>query len=126
WKPSTYRDEVALQFSNKFFTLPQYTQGEAPIPLHKDIDPKGILTSVAQKNDLLHLPDNSVSYYMKQDSSNSKGTFQLCHPQTIQNGFMVEAQVSFLVFPLKDKRYKMIRRLYSIFILSTAVETVCH
>ncbi|KAI0071317.1 hypothetical protein K474DRAFT_1578538, partial [Panus rudis PR-1116 ss-1] len=124
WAPDSYRGLQSLHFSNRYFTLPRYAEGEEPIPFSAEIDPKGILETIAKEKGYLHLEDNAVSFYEKVPGKNGKRQVYIY----IQKKYIfnyVHTQVSFLAIPLSGQRYKMVCKLYSICVLSRLVEKVC-
>ena len=62
WQPSTFGGGDAIDISNRYFTSRRLDSQALSIPIHKEIDPHGILLELAG-DDLIHCVENQVLYY---------------------------------------------------------------
>jgi hypothetical protein len=62
WQPSVFAGGHAIDVSNHYFTSRRRDSGAVSIPIHKEIDPHGILLELAS-DDLIHCAENQVLYY---------------------------------------------------------------
>ena len=107
-----------------------------PVPIPPLIDPRGILEGL-KKDEFLHGEENQVYYYRVHESTlratkryemhipdnrsqmlTETKSVETVNPQIFRVGDIVEAQVSFIAVPLKDRKYKMIVVLRSIALLN--------
>lgn len=62
WQPSAFGGTQAIDMSNRYFTSRRRDPQAVSIPIHKEIDPHGILLELAG-DDLVHCAENEVLYY---------------------------------------------------------------
>ena len=62
WQPSAFAGRHAIDVSNRYFTSCRRDSEAVSIPIHKEIDPHGILLELA-RDDLIHCAENQVLYY---------------------------------------------------------------
>ncbi|KAF8810962.1 hypothetical protein BYT27DRAFT_7336378 [Phlegmacium glaucopus] len=90
-----------------------------PAPISPLVDPRGILEKLT-KEGFLHGEENEVHYYqVHKNDAGGKTSVETVNPQIFRIGDIVEAQVSFIVVPLKDNKHKMIVVLRLIALLDT-------
>ena len=125
---------IIFEASNRYFTPKRDAPDMEPVPISPLIDPRGILENL-KKEVFLHGEENQVYYYQAQESA-LKGTkryemqlsgdkshadeqqrMETANPQIFRVGDIVEAQVSFIVAPMKANKHKMIVVLRSIALL---------
>ena len=124
-----------FEASNRYFTPKCDAPDMEPVPISPLIDPRGILENL-KKETFLHGEENQVYYYQAQESA-SRGTkrykahifegrshadeqmqsMEAANPQIFRVGDIVEAQVSFIVVPIKANKHKMIVVLRSVALL---------
>lgn len=147
WSPSTHSNNSSLESldtSNRYLTPLKDVSGLVEsVPFHKGVDPRNILSDMA-KNTHIHTEDNYVEYFsthrdsdgqrrsIKKNHSkvNNKNSqpfwmyrFQACEPQMFRVGDIVQAQLSFVVIPVKAGRRKMLTILRSLALLDKAFTT---
>jgi hypothetical protein len=123
-----------FEASNRYFTSKRDAPDMVPVPIPPSIDPHGILENL-KKGGFIYGEENEVYYYRAHETTSSgtkryeiyipKDTALMKEPKSVETvnpqifrvGDIVEAQVSFIVVPLKDKKYKMIVVLRSIALL---------
>jgi hypothetical protein len=139
WTPGRFGQFDAIDISNRYFTRRCDMNGEAPIQFSHAIDPENILTN-ALSNDFVHIQENVVEYYEAVEKDN-KIKWEYCYsfqrttyknayryidinPGRIQRGDVLEIQASFIVVPLKAKKYKMLVVLRAITVLDNSATKV--
>ena len=92
------------------------------VPFKSSVDPDGILEE-AMGTEFVHLRENEVEYFECVDdgqgrkkwvpdpshssiTNNCKTRYVTIEPSKLSKGDIVEAQVSFVVIPIKKKKYK--------------------
>ncbi|KAF8229314.1 hypothetical protein L208DRAFT_1287270 [Tricholoma matsutake] len=99
----------SMDLSNHFLTLLKDTRGLESIPFHKGFDLHSILCELA-KGDHIHTEDNYVEYFSMRKDRLQRWT------QTVI-GDIVQAQLLFVVIPVKGGRRKMLTTLRSLALL---------
>jgi len=66
WQSTTYEGHAAVDLHARYFTMRKNAPNEANIPFTDGVDPDGALSAL-RKHDLIHGPDNRVSY-LKMDT----------------------------------------------------------
>ena len=61
WQTAVYEGHVAIDIHACYFTLRKNAPNEQNLPFADGVDPDGILAGL-RKHDLIHGPDNKVSY----------------------------------------------------------------
>ena len=115
-----------------------------PVPISPSIDPRGILENLKNLGEFIHGEENAVYYYqVRENASGSRKRYEIhtprwvqitaltkkesmeaVNPQIFRVRDIVEAQVSFIAVPLKDKKHKMIVVLRSIALLDATFSQV--
>ncbi|KAF8800970.1 hypothetical protein BYT27DRAFT_7227042 [Phlegmacium glaucopus] len=114
----------ALEASNRYLTSKRDAPDMQPAPISPLVDPRGILEKLT-KEGFLHGEENEVHYYqVHKNDAGGKTSVETVNPQIFRIGDIVEAQVSFIVVPLKDNKHKMIVVLRSIALLDTRFSKV--
>ncbi|KAF8811310.1 hypothetical protein BYT27DRAFT_7034303, partial [Phlegmacium glaucopus] len=106
----------SLDISNRYLTPLRDISGLEDVPFHKGVDPRGVLRDMA-KNDHIHTEDNYVGYFSTHRDSDGHRRFKSCEPQIFRVGDIVQAQLSFVVIPVKAGRRKMLTVLRSLALL---------
>ncbi|KAH9953324.1 hypothetical protein BGW80DRAFT_1468665 [Lactifluus volemus] len=112
-------DGVSDEFSiwNRYLTPSREAKGMQAIPFLPGVDPTGILRDMAQENcnyTYVHTEDNQVHYFAALRDAQGNSKYERREPHTFRIGDIVEAQVSFVVIPVKGGRRKMLSVLRSL------------
>jgi hypothetical protein len=124
---------TTLNASNRYFTPRKDIQTAKELAFHRDVDPHGNLARLLGTAHA-HIDDNVVSYYERVGHDNpkyrsvasQKSTFELTiethryvnvKPGSVCVGDIVELQVSFIMVPLRDNKFKATMVLRSILVL---------
>ena len=133
WAPSTYTSHQAIEVHSRYFTFRNDDPRSPSVPLGWHIDPTGKLGAMAG-NDLFHSKDNVVLYRTKVSGSTKckrgggqlftafdfpNDRFKPVIPNVIQIGDIVEVQMSILLAPTNNHRFKTTLKLSAIGILET-------
>ncbi|KAF8240890.1 hypothetical protein L208DRAFT_1230415 [Tricholoma matsutake] len=102
-----------LEASNRYLTAQRDTPGMVSIPIPASIDPHGILSKLT-KEGFIYGKENKVQFYQVHMNTEDTKHIEPAAPHIFQIGDIVKIQVSFVVVPLKDNKYKMIVMLRSI------------
>ncbi|KDR79834.1 hypothetical protein GALMADRAFT_62586, partial [Galerina marginata CBS 339.88] len=113
---TTFEGGAAVEMSNRYFTPSKEAESGAARILSEEIDPLGILTQAAG-TEYIHTEDNEVCYYERQGKNEDNYKFVPIPPVTFQIGDIVEVQVSFAIFPLREGKLKTSMILRSISLL---------
>ncbi|KAF8809206.1 hypothetical protein BYT27DRAFT_7232338 [Phlegmacium glaucopus] len=113
---SPITQDRALDVSNRYLTSKRDAPGMVAIPIPATIDPRGVLENLT-KEGYVYSKENEVQYYQVHKSSEGTKRVETIGPQIFRIGDIVEIQVSFIVVPLKDNKFKMIVVLRSIALL---------
>ncbi|KAF8240411.1 hypothetical protein L208DRAFT_1156497, partial [Tricholoma matsutake] len=108
-----------FDISNRYLTPTKETK-DPDIPFEKGVDPWGILRGMASGNGTctyVHTEDNQVQYFTTSREASGNRKFQPCKPQTFRIGDIVQAQLSFVVIPIKGGQCKMLSVLRSLALL---------
>lgn len=134
WSTNSSLDN--LDISNRYLTPLRNDSRLEKVDFHKGVDPRNILRDMA-KSDYIHTEDNYVAYYsMHKDGDGQKRyerkhhksiqwnslffsicRFVSCEPQIFRVGDIVQAQLSFVVIPVKAGKRKMLTVLRSLALL---------
>lgn len=71
FRPTYAESYLTLEATNRYFTKktrPKVSDEGVPLKVPTVVDPKGHLQEAAQKNMMVHLDDNTVKYFIKEDS----------------------------------------------------------
>jgi hypothetical protein len=126
-------DFTTLNASNRYFTPKKDAQMAKELRFDEDVDPHGNLTRHLGTGHV-HIEENSVSYYERVGSVNAGETRYIIYilfcqantrkcryvavkPACVSVGDIVELQVSFIMVPLRDNRFKATMVLRSILVL---------
>ncbi|KAF8219531.1 hypothetical protein L208DRAFT_1071909, partial [Tricholoma matsutake] len=115
-----YYDTPCFDISNWYLTPVKDTMGLQDMPFHKGVDPRGILRGMANGDgtcSYVHTEDNQVQYFAAYRDGNGNRRFQPCEPQTFHLGDIVQAQLLFVVIPVKGGQRKMLVVLRSLAML---------
>jgi hypothetical protein len=140
WFPGVHRGHTALDASNRYLMPKKDVPDADHIPFDEAVDPHGILEAM-RKTGYVHTEENVVHYYVRQIDekgdqwwvestrqpltyTDPQQSFEPAGPQIFHIGDIVEAQVSFIVIPLKGKSAKMLTILHSIALLNTEITKV--
>jgi hypothetical protein len=127
-------DLTTLNLSNRYFTprkdAQTGTQMAKQLQFHQDVDPYGNLTRLLGTAHV-HIEENNVSYYERvdggtryyrlkcpSDQSNARvRRYITVKPASLSVGDIVELQISFVMVPLRDNKFKAMMVLRSILVL---------
>ena len=127
-------DLTTLNASNRYFTPRKDAQMAKELVFHQDVDPYGNLTRLLGTA-LVHIEENDVSYYERVSSTHAGDTryipskvcsinltplncrYVAVKPACLSIGDIVELQVSFIMVPLRDSKFKVTMVLRSILVL---------
>ncbi|KAF8875565.1 hypothetical protein BD779DRAFT_1450017, partial [Infundibulicybe gibba] len=118
WETPSDQSHPTLLMSNRYLTPRRDALHMEHIPFEAEVDPHGYLESMI-KDGYIHGEENNVEYYT-QSIKEGKKIFVKSGPQSFRKGDIVEVQVSFVVVPLKEQRYKMMGVLHAIALLDTS------
>ncbi|KAL0946069.1 hypothetical protein HGRIS_012342 [Hohenbuehelia grisea] len=96
---------------------------EEALTFGKDVDPRGILQGLCG-SELMHLEDNVVRYFERKNGRaifTPSSSYSPVSPSKFRIGDVVEAQMSFTMFPIKDGQYKMQIILRGVTILDSSI-----
>lgn len=140
---SMFEEWPAIDVANRYFTPKAVARSEDIRPIGIDIDPFGSLSKAASSS-FVHTEENKVYYFQRKESANGDtawvnayilhleqpdiptNRFQAITPQLIQNGDIVEVQVSFIAVPIRDNKYRISTVLRSISLLDGQFSQVRH
>ncbi|KAL6303695.1 hypothetical protein BKA93DRAFT_734722 [Sparassis latifolia] len=131
WSLIREHDELVLEFSNRYLSFMRDMEDDNEIPIGNDIDPFGILTS--RIRDEKYLTNNVVQYFERITRLSGETRTQMLtvmhsivviKPSVIQEGQLVELQVTFCTVPISKGRMLMLSKLQSICILDRQVLSV--
>ncbi|KAF8221474.1 hypothetical protein L208DRAFT_1327778, partial [Tricholoma matsutake] len=125
WMTSTTQSTTgcSLNASNRYVTSKKDAPQMVHIPFSPAIDPRGFLEQML-KGSYIHGDDNTVEYYQVYKNQDGTRRFQAVGPHTFCIGDIIEIQVSFIVVPLKEQKYKMLVVLHSITLLNKVYSQV--
>ncbi|KAF8868776.1 hypothetical protein BD779DRAFT_1683078 [Infundibulicybe gibba] len=112
WVTERSNGHSCMFISNRYMTPRRDAPDMNHIPFGADVDPNGHLESMI-KEGFVHGEENIVEYYTQQISEGRK-SFLKAGPQSFRVGDLVDVQLSFVIVPLKEQRYKMVTVLHSI------------
>lgn len=101
-----------LHASNRYFTPKKAAPNAKKLTFHRDVDPFGNLARLLGPAHV-HIEENVVSYY--ECVGNTK--YVNIKPASISVGDLVELQVSFIMVPLRENKFKATMVLHSILVL---------
>ncbi|KDR65604.1 hypothetical protein GALMADRAFT_148561 [Galerina marginata CBS 339.88] len=116
WSPSLFDNYTAVDASNRYFTRRTDTSADQIIPFSNMVDPDGILDAAGGEH-FVHTVDNRVEYYEMIQIGNEGISYNEINPLRFRIGDIVEAQVSFISVPMRDRRYKMLTVLRALTVL---------
>ncbi|KAF8874666.1 hypothetical protein BD779DRAFT_1678634 [Infundibulicybe gibba] len=120
WQTPSHQSHPSLLVSNRYLTPRRDAPRMEHIPFESEVDPHGYLEAMF-KDGYVHGEENIVEYYTKSTSTkDGKQIFAKGGPQRFREGDIVEVQVSFVVVPLKEQKYKMLGILHAIALLDTS------
>ncbi|KAH9970052.1 hypothetical protein BGW80DRAFT_1173423, partial [Lactifluus volemus] len=108
-------DELSMW--NRYFTPLREAKGTQAIPFLPGVDPSGILYNMAHEDNnyrYIHSEDNQVQYFTSHRDDKGITKYERCDPHMFRAGDLVEAQLSFVVIPVKGGRRKMLAVLRSL------------
>ncbi|KAF8240630.1 hypothetical protein L208DRAFT_1231697, partial [Tricholoma matsutake] len=103
-------DMPCFDISNHYL-MPAKETNDPDIASQKKVDPRGILHGMADGDgtcSYIHTEDNQVQYFSACREANGNRKFLPCEPQSFWIGDIVQAQLSFVVIPMKDGQRKML------------------
>ncbi|KAF8906960.1 hypothetical protein CPB84DRAFT_1635248, partial [Gymnopilus junonius] len=107
----------ALEMSNRYFTPRKQAQEVEELTFGHDVDPKDILKKAAG-NCLVHIEDNVVQYYeLVKTKGSGDAKFLPAKPIKFQVGNIVKAQVSIILIPQCESKFKSTMVLQSLTIM---------
>ncbi|KAF8240311.1 hypothetical protein L208DRAFT_1546952, partial [Tricholoma matsutake] len=112
---NVYTESIVL--SNRYLTPASEAGGLKGIPFQPGVDPKGILWDMAQGDRTrayIHTEENQVQYYTAHRDGTGHRRYEMCEPQTFRIGDIVQAQLTFVVIPMRGGKRKMLSILRSI------------
>ncbi|KAF9455429.1 hypothetical protein BDZ94DRAFT_1367666 [Collybia nuda] len=99
---TSHEDYPEITASNRYFTPQHLALSEDLIPFKKCVDPQKILQYAAIGSAFVHTVENEVEYFeLKVEDGGSK-QYETMNPALFRIGDIVEAQISFLVVPIKN------------------------
>ncbi|KAL6301047.1 hypothetical protein BKA93DRAFT_709713, partial [Sparassis latifolia] len=119
WSPIREHDELVLEFSNWYLSFMRDMEDDNEILIGNDIDPFGILRS--RIRDETYLTNNVVQYFERITRLSGETSIVVIKPSVIQEGQLVELQVTFCTVPTSKGRMLMLSKLQSICILDCQV-----
>ncbi|KAF8228455.1 hypothetical protein L208DRAFT_1291452 [Tricholoma matsutake] len=121
----------SIEASNHYFTPVRQGLALASLPFQENVDPCGILAKMEASPGARCVPteDNEVKYCRAFREPDGRYRFEACPPQLFRKGDIVEAQLSFIIVPIKEelvkgKQYKMLVVLRSMALLDTQFSSV--
>jgi hypothetical protein len=141
WGPGTYQGSPTIDMANRYFTDRHDMGNEAPVSFQPDVDPRCILQN-AMGDQFVHLEENEVYYYESFYNNGSPRqvltqsnvgchriwslvySYRTINPMRFRIGDIVEAQISFIAIPLKNRQYKMLVVLRAITLIDSKPLTV--
>ena len=132
WEPSFIHDEPEISASTRYFQHFSDTLPHDIMPLDDKVDTHHMLAATSEDG-FVHIRDNHVEYYecVKDDKGTYRYGFNILHnsllnaethvdanPALFHIGDIVEAQISFVVFPGKNGQRNMRLILRSIALLN--------
>ncbi|KAF8240525.1 hypothetical protein L208DRAFT_1227127, partial [Tricholoma matsutake] len=116
----------SIEASNHYFTPVRQGLALASLPFQENVDPCSVLAKmeVSPGARCVHTEDNEVEYCHAFREPDGRYRFEACPPQSFRKGDIVEAQLSFIIIPIKEdlvkgKQYKMLVVLQSMALLDT-------
>ncbi|KAH8103151.1 hypothetical protein BXZ70DRAFT_1006306 [Cristinia sonorae] len=93
-KTTTMFGHPVIQFSNRYLSTSQESDGQEAAELTGDIDPAGLIDKLAHQYGGAHLLDNMVQYFEKGPSANDSNEirYRVIKPGFINLGHLVEVQ----------------------------------
>lgn len=107
-----FEELSTLHASNRYFTPKKDAPNAKELTFHKDVDPFGNLARLLGPAHV-HIEENVVSYYER--VGNTK--YVNIKPASVSVGDLVELQVSFIMVPLRENKFKATMVLRSILVL---------
>ncbi|KAF8221291.1 hypothetical protein L208DRAFT_1328770, partial [Tricholoma matsutake] len=123
----------SIEASNCYFTPVRQGLALASLPFQENVDPCSVLAKmeVSPGARCVHTEDNEVEYCCAFREPDGRYRYEhlACPPQSFRKGDIVEAQLSFVVVPIKEdpvkgKQYKMLMVLQSMALLDTQFSSV--
>ncbi|KAF8222859.1 hypothetical protein L208DRAFT_1320145 [Tricholoma matsutake] len=108
WAPTMFEDYEAVDMGNRYFTNRKHISSSEVVRFKAGVDPDGMLEAVSEGTDVAHTWENEVEYFELCKHTGGQKRYNVIDPIKFRIGDIVEAQVSFVVVPLKGKKYKMI------------------
>ncbi|KAH9967619.1 hypothetical protein BGW80DRAFT_1462135 [Lactifluus volemus] len=108
-------DELCIW--NRYLTPAHEAKGMQTIPFLPGVDPNGTLRNMAQEDTnypYVHTEDNQVHYFSARRDNEGDYMYERTEPQMFRVGDLVEAQLSFVVIPIKGGHRKMLTVLRSL------------
>ncbi|KAG6867565.1 hypothetical protein C0993_001120 [Termitomyces sp. T159_Od127] len=106
-------DKKTIDIANRYMTkIDKVQPGAVHIPFDQHMDPKGALESMT-KSGFIRTEDNVVNYMAKKMVGDKTRIEQMA-PYAFRIGDIVEAEMSFVVIPLKGQTFKMLAVLRSL------------
>ena len=141
WVPELFDGHSAIDVGNRYFVNRHDKADDENVSFDQCVDPDGILEE-AMGSEFCHTLENEVKYFELTRANDTIGygmlvsqnqpTNLLCNnrynkinPNKIRVGDIVEAQVSFVTVPVRDKRYKLLVVLRAITLLDCQPLKVC-
>ncbi|KAF8222294.1 hypothetical protein L208DRAFT_1323487, partial [Tricholoma matsutake] len=106
-------DTECIDISNQYLTLQKDTQGQENMPFLKG------------RRWVLHTKENQVHFFTMYRDSTRDRKFQPCKPQIFQLGDIIQAQLSFVVIPVKGGKCKMLTILCLLALLESKFTKGC-
>ncbi|KAF8874509.1 hypothetical protein CPB84DRAFT_1690100, partial [Gymnopilus junonius] len=100
-----FEGQPSIEMTNRYFTHKRQAGLAKDITFSEHVDPKGYLENAKGRN-YVHIEDNAVYYYEMTTDKFGENKFIPTKPVRVQVGDIVEAQISVILAPLRDKKYK--------------------
>ncbi|KDR65148.1 hypothetical protein GALMADRAFT_232988 [Galerina marginata CBS 339.88] len=124
WQGSGFNGLKAVDFHARYFDRRGPATDESEdIPFSPLEDPEEVLAGMVGDG-FFHGRDNAVNYVMRSITREGMVRYSPISPASIRIGDIVEVSASFVVFPCRDNRYKMVPLLRGILLLNQEARDV--
>ncbi|KAF8871496.1 hypothetical protein CPB84DRAFT_1692159 [Gymnopilus junonius] len=101
----SFDNQASIEMSNQYFTPQKHAGQSQELEIPSYIDPKGYLKNAMGKHHV-HIEDNIVHYYELTTDRFGESRFVPTKPIKFQVGDIAEVQVSVILVPLREKKFK--------------------
>ncbi|KAL6305009.1 hypothetical protein BKA93DRAFT_699247, partial [Sparassis latifolia] len=122
WSPTCEHDKLVLEFSNRYLSFMRDMEDNNEIPIGNDVDLFGILRSHIR--DEKYLTNNVVQYFEHITRPSGETSIVVVKLSVIQEGQLIELQVTFCTVPISKGCMLMLSKLQLICILDRQVLSV--